>query len=104
VTGLIGEGDGAVDDGCVFREWELDLRVAARCLKDAGRGRLLRLVDPRRKLRVAVDHGPAEALRRAEVRQLRRRDLLARPVHDDRSRRVALFGAVEERFLNRLSP
>ncbi len=55
---LLLQGDGAFDDGCVLREGEADLRVAARGLEDAGgRGSVL-VVDAPRQLRVPRQNRP----------------------------------------------
>src|SRR5262245_37133834 len=84
LTGLVGERHRALDDGRMLGEGKVDQHVTAGCLKHAGGGNSVAVVDARRDLRIARDHRSAQTLGRTEVRQLRLPDLAVYPVYDHR--------------------
>src|SRR5205823_5324397 len=79
---LVGELDFAARDGGVLGEREMDQNRAGGSLEYTRKHVACGVVDSRGDLRIALEHDPAETLRRSEVHQLRLRNFLSGPVHD----------------------
>src|SRR5262245_34401288 len=88
----------------MLRKGEVDQNVAAGCLEHASGGSSVAEVDARRDFWIAGQHRPTQPLRRTEVHQLRRRDLVV-PFADNHRRRwrVILRRSVKKCLLNALT-